>query len=427
MFNIKNYIASFLLIVISASAGYYFGVRGYEVKVGESYKNVEILNKKKDLPDSIDFDKFWVVWDMVNESHISKPLDPTKLLDGAIAGMVGAIGDPYTSYLDISRNKEAKADLNGEYEGIGAQLGFDDNEILIIIAPLDGSPAQSIGLLAGDKILQINGKDTNGISISEAVSKIRGPSGTVVELMLFREGMQEPFTQTITRAKISIESVKWEDKGDGVAYIRLSRFGDTTNKEWQTATSQIKYQMPNLRAIVLDMRNNPGGYLDSSVFISSEFINSGVIVTEKLSNGTTSKFEVNREGMFTDKNIKIYVLINKGSASASEIVTGALKERRDAVVIGQRSYGKGSVQKAEDFRDGSGIHITIAKWLTPDNNWIDRANAKFNESVYNEKDANGDEIVGGIKPDHVVEITDEDVKNSVDPQLDKALELIKSE
>ncbi len=426
MSNIKNYIVTFLLMVMSLYGGYWFGVKGYEIKRGQSVYKVEISNKDKKVPDAIDFGKFWVVWDMVNQSHISKPLDASKLLDGAIAGMVSAIGDPYTMYLNTERNHEAKADLNGEYEGIGAQLGYDDKQILIILAPLDGSPAQAIGLKAGDKILQIDGKDTQGVTIEEAVSKIRGPAGTVVSLMLYREGDKEPFTVNITRATVTVASVKWEDKGDGIAYIRLSRFGDMTNKEWADSVNQIKYQMPNLKSIILDVRNNPGGYLDSAVFISSEFITSGTVVSEKLSDGTSNKYDVNRPGTLTDDKIKVVILVNKGSASASEIVTGALKEKRNAIVVGDRSYGKGSVQKSEEFKDGSALHVTIAKWLTPNGNWIDHANSKFADSVYNEKDKDGKEIVGGIKPDFVVSISQDDVKNAKDPQLDKALEIAKS-
>src|SRR3989344_4683103 len=236
--KIQSIITTMLLVALGIFGGYYFGVQGYEVKIKESYKNIEIVDKDPEIPSTVSFAKFWMVWDMVSDEHIKKPIDPSKLLDGAIAGMVSAVGDPYTIYLNTERNTEAKSDLNGEYQGIGAQLCFDENNILIIVAPLDGSPAESIGIKAGDKILNIDGKTTQGISVEEAVSKIRGLAGTVVTLNLFRVGQKEPFDVNVTRSTINVESVKWEDKGDGIAYVRLSRFGENTNREWDAVMSQ---------------------------------------------------------------------------------------------------------------------------------------------------------------------------------------------
>jgi carboxyl-terminal processing protease len=427
--KVQSTVTTLLLIVLGIIGGYYFGVQGYEVKVKDQYKDIQIIDKDKEanIPETVSFSKFWLIWDMVSSEHIKKPFNPSKLLDGAIAGMVAAIDDPYTIYLNTERNTEAKSDLNGEYEGIGAQLGFDENNILIIVAPLDGSPAQALGVKAGDKILKIDGKTTQGISVEEAVNKIRGPGGTTVTLNLFRESEKDPFDLTITRSMINVESVKWEDKGDGVAYVRLSRFGENTNKEWDAVMSQVKYQMPNLKSIVLDVRNNPGGYLDSAVHISSDFVKSGVIVTQETSDGDSFPYPVSndKEGLFTDGKVKLIVLINKGSASASEIVAAALKEKASAVLVGERSFGKGSVQKSEEFKDGSALHVTIAKWLTPNNNWIDSANSKFEDSVYNEKDERGNDIVGGLKPDEFVAVSEEDTSNNVDSQLNKALELLK--
>jgi carboxyl-terminal processing protease len=420
--KIQNYIITVVLILMSAAGGYYFGVRGYELKIDQSIKSVKIENKTPKVPNNIDFSKFWIVWDSVSQQHITKPINPQKLLDGAIAGMVASIGDPYTLYLNAERNKSAKSDLNGEYEGIGAQLGFDEKNILIIVSPLDGSPAFNAGIKAGDKILKIDGKETQGISIDEAIGKIRGTAGTVVTLTLFRTGTKEPFDLNITRDTITVESVKWEDKGDGVVYVRLSRFGENTNAEWENAMTQIKYQVPNLKSLVLDVRNNPGGFLDSALFISSTFIKSGVIVSEKTSAGEFHELKADGKGIFADDKIKLFVLINRGSASASEIVAAALKEKKDAVIIGERSFGKGSVQKSEEYKDGSALHVTIAKWLTPNNNWIDRANSKYADSVYNETDERGNQTIGGVKPDIFVNITEEDVKNTKDPQLDKAIE-----
>ena len=433
--RIQNFIVTTLLIISALAGGYYLGVRGYEVKIKTDIRDIkvinrdipssiEIINKESEYPDTVDFTKFWTIWDEINKKHVKKPLNPEKLLDGAIHGMVNAIGDPYTSYFNIEENKQALDSLNGKYEGIGAQLGYDENKYIIVQTPLKDSPAQAAGILAGDHILKIDDKDTAGMTIEGAVGLIRGQAGTSVTLSIFRQSFKEPKSITITRQTIKIDSVKWEDKGSGIVYLGLSRFGETTNTEWDKAIGEIMYQVPSLKAVVLDVRDNPGGYLESAVHISSEFVQSGVIVTEEISDGSSNEFKVSRPGKLTSEKIKVYVLINEGSASAAEIVTGALKERRNAVVVGKRSFGKGSVQKSLEYQDGSALHVTIAKWLTPARNWIDKYNADFDESKYNEKDKDGKEIKGGIKPDHEVTFTDQDVIDKKDVQLDRALELI---
>lgn len=430
----QNYVLILLLSLSTAFGGYYLGVRGFEVNVKTdktpiSVQNkqipVDIINKSGNYPKSVDFERFWEVWDMVNEKHVKRPLNPEKLLDGAIHGMVNAIEDPYSAYFNTDENKVAQDSLNGKYEGIGAQLGLDKDKTLIIQTPIDGSPAKEAGILPGDKIIAINGIDTYGMSINDAVSKIRGPANTTVTLSLYRDSFEKPKDFLLTRRTITIESVKWEDKKDGIAYIRLSRFGETTNNEWDKAISEIKYQMPNLKGVILDVRNNPGGYLESAVHVSSEFIRSGTVVTEDRTDGTKNKYDINRVGGLLDNKIKVVVLINEGSASAAEIVSAALKERRNAILVGTRSFGKGSVQKPEDFDDGASLHVTIAKWLTPDNNWIDKYNSEFSDSKYNELDKDGKEIKGGIKPDIETKFTDEDIKNNKDVQLDKAMEQLK--
>lgn len=422
--NIQLVITYSLVLIIGGLVGYYVGTNGYEVKIKQDSKPIEITNKERDLPSSVDFEQFWVVWDSINQRHIKRPLNPELLVEGAIKGMVSAIGDPYTTYLNIEENKETRDSLNGKYEGIGAQLGYDDQSRLIIIAPLDGSPAEIIGIKAGDKIMKIEGVDTMGISVSEAVSKIRGAAGTPITLTIIRDD-QEPRDVTIIRDTIKVESVKWEDKGDGIAYIRLSRFGETTNSEWTKAVNEITTQMPNLKGIILDVRNNPGGFLESAVFIGSEFIGSGTIVKEDFSDGTSTDFKVDHAGKFVDKDLDVAVIVNSGSASASEIVAGALKEKVDAVIVGERSFGKGTVQSSQEYPDGTALHVTIAKWLTPDGNWIDKHNSEFKDSIYNEKTESGEEIKGGIKPDYAVEVTEEDVNQEIDAQLNKAIEVLK--
>lgn len=422
----QSLITTILLILLGAFGGYYFGVRGYDVNIKNGISYVEVINKKDVTSNNVNFERFWEVWDLINSKHIKKPLDQEKLVKGAINGMIASIGDPYTSYFDVQENTEVTNSLNGLYEGIGAQLGFNESGQLIIVAPLDGSPALFSGIKSGDRILAIEGTDTIGVSIESAVDKIRGKAGTQITLLIGRDGKDDPFEIKITRDTIKLPSVKWEDKSDGVAYIRLSRFGAETNNEWSKAVSEIVSQVPNLKGVILDVRDNPGGFLDSAVFISSEFVSDGVVVQEKVSDGTSQSFKVDHKGQFADSSLRVVVLVNQGSASASEIVAGALKERRGALIIGQRSFGKGTVQKSEEFADGASLHVTIAKWLTPDGNWIDKHNSEFKDSIYNEVKDDKD-IVGGINPDFIVDFTDEDIKEERDPQLDRSIEIIKSD
>lgn len=423
--TLQNSVVTICLAAIAGFGGYYLGVRGYEVKRITDLKEIKIENKDHKLPESVDFSRFWDVWDKMNTEHVKRPLDNNKLLDGAIHGMVNAVGDPYTTYLNAEENKDAMGSLNGKYEGIGAQLGFDEKERLIIQSPLDESPSIRAGLQAGDIIAAIDDKPTVGLSLDEAVSKIRGPAGTEVKLTLVRVGQDKPFDVTLKRETIKVESVKWEDKSNGIVSIRLARFGEDTNEEWTKHIKEIIQKVPNLRGIALDLRNNPGGYLESSVYVASEFVKSGNVVTEDFLGGKKNDFPVNRKGDLVDKNIKIVVLVNEGSASAAEILAAALKEKINATIVGQRSFGKGSVQQPDEFKDGASLHVTVAKWLTPNGNWLDKHNSKFEDSVYNEKDQSGKEIIGGLKPDVVVEIKDEDIKAKKDPQMDKALELLK--
>lgn len=422
--DFQKILITVLLVLIGGFVGYNLGVNGYSVNLKKNIVPVEVVNKTPETLTSIDFTRFWDVWKMINSDHIKRPLDPNVLLDGAIKGMVAGIGDPYSVYLNPEDNKETHDSLNGRYEGIGAQLGFDDNKRLMIVAPLDKSPAAKAGLRAGDLILNINELDTTGYSTEKAVGLIRGEAGTSVNLTLYRNGADKPFNVSVMRETIVLDSVTWEDKGDGIVYIRLSRFGADTNDQWKQKISEMLTQMPNLSGVVLDVRNNPGGYLDSAIVIGSEFVNKGYIVKEDFADGTDHKYDALSNGRLVDKKIPVAVLINEGSASASEIVAGALKESRDAVLVGKRTFGKGSVQKSEEYDDGAALHVSIAKWITPNGNWIDSHNSTFKDSIYNEV-VDGKEVVGGLKPDYTVEVTEDDITNKRDTQLDKAIEIIK--
>ncbi|MEN9389182.1 MAG: hypothetical protein RLY61_266, partial [Candidatus Parcubacteria bacterium] len=284
------------------------------------------------------------------------------------------------------------------YEGIGAELGFKEEQI-VVVSPFDGSPAKEAGIRPGDIIIKIGEESTFGLDLTEAVKKIRGAAGTTVNLTVGRDGVKEPFNVVIKRGRITVESVKWENKGDGIAYIRVSRFGEDTNRLWEQSVKEINVQMPELNAIVLDLRGNPGGYLDSAIFLAGEFFKDMPVIYEENSAGKQAERVTTRVGSFI--GVPVVALIDGGSASASEILAAAVKDNASAVLVGEKSFGKGTIQDVVEFPDGSGVHITIAKWLTPKKEWVHKK---------------------GITPDKEVKISEEDIKAEKDPQLDEALE-----
>lgn len=389
-----------LLICLGFYGGYYFGKSGYIFELRKNPPEVKIINQYPNNQ-TIDFGLFWEVWNLMDTMYLERPVDHQKMLYGAISGMVNALGDPYTSFLPPDINKAMTDALNGSYQGIGAELSLKDSQ-LIIVAPLDGSPAKNAGLKPGDKVLAIDGNSTFGLSVNEAVLKIRGKAETQVKLTI-QTGDEASREVTITRATITISSVTWEDKGDGTAYIRVSRFGGETNKDWDKAVSEINTKMTELDAVVVDVRGNPGGYLQSAVYLAGEFMRDTTVLFEETAEGDQIPYDTSRVGSF-QKVPAIYVLIDEGSASASEILASALKDNLNATLIGRKSFGKGTIQDAKDFKDGSGVHVTIAKWLTPKKTWVHKV---------------------GITPDVDVEITKEDIEKSNDSQLNKALELAK--
>jgi carboxyl-terminal processing protease len=302
-------------------------------------------------------------------------------------------------FFDPEITEEFNQELEGSFEGIGAEIAIKKDR-LTIVSPLEGSPAKAAGLRSGDKVYAIDGEDTAGISLDQAVNNIRGPKGSEVVLSVSRDGIEEVEDVTITRDTIKIQSVKWEMKGD-IAYINLSYFHTDTEDAFSKAVGEIVAKNP--KGIILDMRGNPGGLLDAAIDVASEWVEDGVITYEKTSDGKLHKHSATGKARLKDFNT--IVLINKGSASGSEIVAGALKDHGKAQLLGETSFGKGSVQTLFSLPDGSSIKLTIAKWLTPNENMIDQE---------------------GIHPDIEIERTDEDFDNDADPQLDKALELLNS-
>jgi carboxyl-terminal processing protease len=376
-----------LVVLISLLVGYYAGVN----KINFDWKNYRpnLTVEGKEPPSqvsSVDFNQFWTVWQKLESNYYDKTkLDSQKMLNGAISGMVQSLDDPFTVYLPPVQNDNFKQGLAGQFQGIGAELGVKDQKI-IVISPINGSPAQKAGIRAGDFILAVNGQSTASMTLSQAVEKIRGQKGTSVTLTVTPKDKNEPKEVKIVRDVITVKSVdswikKAKDidsikvdnaKGEGeIAYISLSQFGDNTNSEWLALINDLNLKLSNnknVKGIVFDLRNNPGGYLTDAVFIASEFLKEGTsVVHEEEASGKTT-LKVNRRGLLQD--IPVIVLINKGSASASEIVAGALRDHDRATLIGETSFGKGTIQQAEDLGNGSGLHVTIAKWLTPNETWV---------------------------------------------------------
>lgn len=347
------------------------------------------------------FGPFWEAWNLVHENYVDQPVDDVALMRGAISGMMDALGDQHSSYMDPEDYKTANEGLEGEYEGIGAYVDTT-TEYLTITSPIPGSPAERAGLLPGDQVIAIDGEDMTGIDAEVARLKVLGPANTTVVLTVLREGESEPLEFSIVREKITIASSSGEMLDNRIAYVQVTTFGSNTTPELLATLQELMVQNP--KGIILDLRNNGGGYLQTAIEVASQFMNEGVIMYEVYGDGTRDMYEALPNGLATDINIPMLVLINEGSASASELVAGALQDSGRAKLVGTVSYGKGSVQNWIPLSGENGaVRITIAKWLTPNENWIHEV---------------------GLTPDYAVELTPDDRKAGLDPQLDKAVEIL---
>jgi len=388
-----------VLLFVSFIIGLYFGRSKYVQNNLAKSNGINIENKYSDNSGNVDFQLFWDVWNIV-ESDFIKDIDYQKMLYGSISGMLSSLGDPYTTFMDPELSKEFEEEIEGTFDGIGAEIGIK-KEKLTIIAPLQSSPAEEAGLKAKDIILKIDDEETSNMSLIEAVSKIRGEKGTQVKLTITRNGFDKAKEVTITRDTIEVKSVKSEIiKKDGkrIAHIEILYFGDDTARSFKDKVTNLLSQ--SFDYLIIDVRNNTGGYLKSSIDVASEFIAKGdVVVYESFSDGRKNVLKAKNGSRL--KNIPTVVLVNEGSASASEILAGALRDNRNVKLIGKKTYGKGSVQELKKFGDGSSMRISIAEWLTP-----------------SEKNINGE----GLEPDIDIDLTDEDYNNDKDPQLDKAIE-----
>lgn len=395
--NKKNLLLVSGLVVFSFIFGFNYGRSDLSSRSGAGDLLGLVKGDKTIGTENTDFGIFWDAWDMVEENYALEPLDRQKMVYGAIKGMVDSLGDPYSVFLTPEENQSLDKDLQGVFGGIGAEVGYRDGTITVI-APLKDSPAEKAGLLAGDKIVEVDGKSTEELNVDEVVELIRGQEGTTVKLSVVRK--EEALTFEIVRSTIVDKTVRWEMKEGQIAYIEISQFKQDTAKELDEQIGDILAQDP--QGIVLDLRNNPGGYLDVVVDVASRFIDEGQTVVVEESGADRKVYKANGNKRF--ENLPIAVLVNEGSASASEILAGALKDHQLATLVGKTTFGKGLVQGITDLKDGSALKLTVAKWLTPGGSNINQ---------------------DGIAPDVEVGYTMEDFNANQDPQLSKALEIVK--
>lgn len=345
------------------------------------------------------FAPFWQAWQIVHDEFVDQPVDDPSLMQGAIRGMLEALGDEQTGYMDPGEYDQANIPLEGEYEGIGAWVDTE-SEFLTIISAMPGSPAEAAGLLPGDQVLAVDGQDMTGVPAQLVIRRVMGPEGTTVVLTIRRENESEPFDVSVTRRRIAIPSVESRMLDEGVAYVRLSTFGDGTVGELRQALRELLAEDP--AGLILDLRGNGGGYLRAAVDVSSEFIDSGVVLTERFGDGREEPYYSDGDGLAVE--IPLVVLINGGSASAAEIVAGAIQDHGRGWLVGERSFGKGSVQNWHPLQDDAGaVRVTIARWYTPDG-----------RSIQDD----------GLLPDIQVESTQEGFPADRDSQLDRAVQVL---
>jgi len=400
---VKNII--FSLISIALIAIIFFG--GYV-----SGKESKVLSVPTDLTgtlnasESADFSAFWKVWNLIDEKFAAatstNEISDQDRIWGAVSGMVDALNDPYTQFLPPAENKEFETTISGEFSGVGMEVGIED-DLITVIAPLKNTPAEMSGIKSGDKILAIDGVSSINMSLDEGIQLIRGERGTVVTLTIAREGVSETIEINITRDTINIPTLDTELRSDGVFVISLYNFSANSASDFRDALREfISLKKDKL---VIDLRGNPGGFLDASVDIASWFLPAGkIIVQEDFGNGEEKVFRSKGYNVFND-NLKIAVLVDRGSASASEILAGALKDHNKAIIVGEQSFGKGSVQELVPVTPETSFKVTIARWLTPLGNSISG---------------------NGVTPDFIVddENTPDDV-NLFEHQLNEAARLLK--
>ncbi len=394
--KIKYIIIGVLLVVVLFILGVYLGYSSRP-----EIDRVLLSNKETAVETPADFAPFWKVWNIINEKYPgSKTTDQEKVY-GAISGLLGSLNDPYSVFFDPEEAKSFQEEISGNFSGIGMEVGTKD-KVLTVIAPLKNTPAYNAGIKSGDKVLKVDGVETYGLSAEKAVKLIRGEKGTTVTLTIFREGEKDSREIKIVRDIINIPTLDTELRQDGIFVIKLYSFSANSSKLFRNAMKE--FVLSKSDKLLLDLRGNPGGYLDASVDMASWFLPEGkVVVTEDY--GTSKEPTVFRSrgyNIFNEK-LKFIILIDGGSASASEILAGAMRDHGRAKLVGSQSFGKGSVQQMVDVTDDTVLKITVAKWLTPNGATIAEV---------------------GLTPDYIVEEGDKESKDKKDPQLNKAVELL---
>lgn len=405
---VRSFVLVFLALAIMAcsfggglAAGYFAFGQGQVISRPPYLETTPVSPTSAGTPADVaeTFVPFWEAWDLIHRMYVDQPLDDAALMEGALNGMMEAIGDPYSGYWNARETQDANNAMTGEYDGIGAYVDAG-GEYLTIINPIPGTPAEAAGLRPGDQIIAVDGEDVTGVDPDLVrLTRVMGPAGTDVTLTIRREGVDEPFDVTIRRAHIVIPSVTGEMLDSNIAYVQVTIFGDDTDTELRTALRELMANDP--AGLILDLRNNGGGYLNVAVNIASEFIPNGVILYEVYGDGSRQAYQARSGGLATD--IPMVVLVNEYSASASEIVAGALQDYGRATLVGVTTFGKGSVQNWVPLSNGGTLRVTIARWQTP----------------------NGRAIHGvGITPDVVVEMSEADYEAGRDPQLDAAVQIL---
>lgn len=402
MFGRKRTWFIFSLVVMAAGifiSGAFFG---YSQR--PAMEKVKILfNKEVQKPAEVDFSPFWQTWNLIEEKYADKnELNSQEMVWGAISGMAGSLKDPYTVFFPPEEKKIFESEVKGNFEGVGMEIGMRNNT-LTVIAPLKDTPAYRAGLKSGDKILKINGALSSGLAVDEAIRLIRGPKGTEVKLLISREGEKEPREIAIVRDVINIPILETESKPEGIFVIKLYNFSERSPFVFRNALREMVDSKS--QKLVIDLRNNPGGYLEAAVDMASWFLPMGkVVAREKFGTGEEELYRSRGYDVFNDK-LRMVILINQGSASASEILAGALKEHGKAVLVGEKTFGKGSVQELVPVTNDTSLKITIANWLTPHGRSISKE---------------------GLEPDFEVKLSREDSEAGRDPQMEKAVEILTS-
>ena len=387
------------LIIFGFTAIFLLGlfIGNGRINVGDNLK-LHQTSSNKNLPANLNYSTVEAIYDKLKQDFDGE-LKEDQLIDGLKKGLVEAAGDQYTEYMNTKEAEDFQSSLDGSFSGIGAELG-EEKGAIVIVAPISGFPADKAGIRAKDVLVKINDESALDLSVSEAVTKIRGPEGTKVKIKVVRDGKQE-LDFDITRQQITIPSVEYSIDENNIGYMKISRFSEDTASLSQKAANEFKSK--NVKGVIVDLRNDPGGLLDASVDVSSIWLPKDKVILEEKRGGKTIK-TYKSTGTNILGGIPTVVLINEGSASASEITAGALKDNGAAQLVGNKSYGKGSVQQVSPLNEGGVLKITVARWYTP-----------------NGKNINEE----GIEPDKKVEITDENIKDKQDPQKQAAIELLK--